>query len=541
MRTVVAASAAGTAFEWYDFFIFGSLQAIIAKTFFAQLSPIAGQIAALALFGVGFAFRPLGALIFGRVGDVLGRKAAFLICVSMMGGATFAIGLLPSYQQIGLAAPILLILLRILQGTALGGQYGGAAIYVAEHAAADKRGWSTGWVQTSAAFGLVAALVVIFITRRVVGEAAFSQTGFAGGWRIPFFVSVGLVAISIWMRTRLAESPAFQRLKDAGQSSQRPYREAFGDWSNLKLVLIAFFGLMSAQGAYWYTVFFYSAVFMQTFLKVDADFTNLMILLAAILSAPLYVFFAWLSDKVGRKPVMLAGMTLGLVALFPGFMLLSQGANPALVAASRAMPVVVVADPADCGSQFDLTGKAKVSSSCDIAKAALAGAGVRYTSQPAPAGQVAVVKVGAMSVPSIDARALSGPALKAATDRTAHAIAAALARAGYPARSDPTQRNAPLILAVLAVFTIAATALYGPMAAALTELFPARVRYTALSLPYHLGTGWIGGFQPVVSFSIVVATGDVYAGLWYPAIFTAISVICCFLFLPETRGRSLEA
>ena len=541
MRTVVAASAAGTAFEWYDFFIFGSLQAIIAKTFFAQLSPIAGQIAALALFGVGFAFRPLGALIFGRVGDVLGRKAAFLICVSMMGGATFAIGLLPSYQQIGMAAPILLILLRILQGTALGGQYGGAAIYVAEHAAADKRGWSTGWVQTSAAFGLVAALTVIFITRRTVGEAAFSQPGWSGGWRIPFFVSVGLVAISIWMRTRLAESPTFQKLKDAGESSQAPYREAFGNWPNLKLVLIAFFGLMSAQGAYWYTVFFYSAVFMQTFLRVDADFANLMILCAALLSAPLYVFFAWLSDKVGRKPVMLAGMTLGLVALFPGFMLLSAGANPALVAASRATPVVVVADPADCGSQFDLTGKAKVVSGCDIAKAALAGAGVRYTSRPAPAGQLAVVKVGAVAVPSIDARGLSAPAAKAASEKTSHAIAAALAKAGYPARSDPAQRNAGLILAVLAVFTIAATALYGPMAAALTELFPAKVRYTALSLPYHLGTGWIGGFQPVVSFSIVVATGDVYAGLWYPAIFTAISVVCCFLFLPETRGSSLDA
>ncbi len=540
MRTVVAASAAGTAFEWYDFFIFGSLQAIIAKTFFAQLSPIAGQIAALALFGVGFAFRPLGALIFGRVGDVLGRKAAFLICVSMMGGATFAIGLLPSYQMVGVTAPVLLIALRIVQGTALGGQYGGAAIYVAEHARADRRGWSTGWVQTSAAFGLVAALAVIFVTRRAVGEAAFSQSGWTGGWRIPFFVSVGLVAISIWMRTRLAESPAFQRLKDAGGASRAPYRDAFGHWPNLKLVLLAFFALMMAQGAYWYTVFFYSAVFLQTFLKVDADFTNLMILLAALLSAPLYVFFAWLSDRVGRKPVMLAGMTLGLVALFPGFMLLSAGANPALVAATQRTPVTVVADPADCGSQFDLTGKAKVVSSCDIAKAALAGSGVRYRTIAAPAGQVAVVRVGGVSVPSVDARNLPAPAAKAAADRTAHAIAAALAKAGYPARSDPAQRNVPLILAVLAVFTIAATALYGPMAAALAELFPAKVRYTALSLPYHLGTGWVGGFQPVVSFSIVVATGDIYAGLWYPAIFTAISVVTCLFLLPETRGRSLD-
>jgi MFS family permease len=540
MRTVVAASAAGTAFEWYDFFIFGSLQAIIAKTFFAQLDPIAGQIAALALFGVGFAFRPLGALIFGRVGDILGRKAAFLICVSMMGGATFAIGLLPSYQQIGPAAPVLLIALRILQGTALGGQYGGAAIYVAEHAPADRRGYMTGWVQTSASFGLVAALAVIFLTRRAVGEAAFSSPGWTGGWRIPFFVSVGLVAISIWMRSRLSESPSFQRMKDAGESSRAPFAESFGNWPNLKLVLIAFFALMTAQGAYWYTVFFYSDVFMQTFLKVDADFTNLTILFAAVLSAPLYVFFAWLSDKVGRKPVMWLGMTLGVVSLFPGFMLLSSAANPALVRASHATPVVVAADPADCGSQFDLTGKPKAVTSCDIAKAALANAGVRYTSAAAPPGQVAVVKVGSISVPSVDARTLSGPALKAATDQATRTIGAALAKAGYPARSDPARRNVPMILAVLAVFTIAATALYGPMAASLSELFPAKVRYTALSLPYHLGTGWIGGFQPVVSFSIVVATGDIYAGLWYPLVFTAISVLACLVFLPETRGRSLE-
>jgi MFS family permease len=539
MRTVVVASAAGTAFEWYDFFIFGSLQAIIAKTFFAELDPIAGQIAALALFGVGFAFRPLGALIFGRVGDILGRKAAFLICVSMMGGATFAIGLLPSYQQIGPAAPVLLILLRILQGTALGGQYGGAAIYVAEHAPADRRGYMTGWVQTSAAFGLVAALTVIFLTRRAVGEAAFSSPGWTGGWRIPFFVSVGLVAISIWMRSRLSESPSFQRMKDAGESSRAPYAEAFGRWPNLRLVLIAFVALMSAQGAYWYTVFFYSGVFMQTFLKVDADFTNLMILCAALLSAPLYVFFAWLSDKVGRKPVMWLGMALGVVSLFPGFILLSSAANPALVQASRATPVVVSADPADCGSQFDLTGKPKAVSSCDIARTALANAGVSYTRVAAPAGAAAVVKVGGAAVPSAP-RGLSGPALKAAADQANRAIGVALAKAGYPAKSDPARRNVGLILAVLATFTVAATALYGPMAAALTELFPARVRYTALSLPYHLGTGWIGGFQPVASFSIVVATGDIYAGLWYPAIFTAISVVACLVFLPETRGQSLE-
>ena len=540
MRTVIAASAAGTAFEWYDFFVFGSLLTIISKNFFAELGPTAGQIAALALFGVGFAFRPLGALIFGRVGDLLGRKAAFLICVSMMGGATFAIGLLPSYQQIGPIAPALLIFLRILQGTALGGQYGGAAIYVAEHASPGRRGLLTGFVQASAAFGLTAALAVIYVTRKSMGEGAFAAPDWTGGWRIPFFVSVGLVAISIWMRSKLAESPSFQRMKDAGEGTRAPFAESFGHWPNLKLVLIAFFALMSAQGAYWYTVFFYSDVFMEKFLKVEGDVANMLIMAAAIASAPLYVFFAWLSDKVGRKPVMWAGMTLGVLTLFPGFMLLSGAANPALQVASHRTPVTVVADPADCSLQFDVTGKAKFASSCDIAKSALANAGVAYANVAAQAGSLAVVKVGGAAVASVDGRGLAGPALKAATAKVTGGIAAALKQAGYPSKSDPAKRDLATMLAVLILFTVAATALYGPMAAALTELFPARVRYTALSLPYHLGTGWIGGFQPVMSFSIVVATGNIYAGLWYPVIFTAISVVACFYFLPETRGRSLE-
>jgi MFS family permease len=541
MFTVVLASAAGTAFEWYDFFVFGSLLTIISKNFFAELGATAGQIAALALFGVGFAFRPLGALIFGNIGDRLGRKAAFLICVSMMGGSTFAIGLLPTFQQIGIAAPILLIFLRILQGTALGGQYGGAAIYVAEHAPASRRGLLTGFVQCSAAFGLVAALAVIFVTRRAVGEAAFAAPDWWGGWRIPFFVSVGLVAISLWMRSKLEESPAFQRMKDAGNAAKAPYRESFGHWPNLKLVLIAFFALMSAQGAYWYTVFFYSDVFMEKFLKVEGDTANMLIMAAAVASAPLYVFFAWLSDKVGRKWVMWAGMTLGVITLFPGFMLLSAAANPALQAAQARAPVTVTADPADCSLQFDVTGKARFVSSCDIAKAALANAGVGYRNIAGPAGQPAVVSVGGVSVPSVDGHALTGPALKAATDSVGKSITAALAKAGYPGKGDPAHRDLWTMLGVLLLFTVAATALYGPMAAALTELFPARVRYTALSLPYHLGTGWIGGFQPVVSFSIVVATGNIYAGLWYPVIFTALSVVACMIYLPETRGRSLEA
>jgi MFS family permease len=537
MLTVVAASCAGTAFEWYDFFIFGSLLQIISKTFFAELGATASLLAALALFGVGFAFRPIGALIFGGLGDRIGRKAAFLITVTMMGGATFAIGLLPTFAQVGALAPLLLILLRIVQGTALGGQYGGAAIYVAEHAPPARRGYLTGWVQTSAAFGLVAALSVIFLVRKSTGEAAFT----AWGWRIPFFLSVGLVAISMWMRLRLSESPAFQRMKDAGGQSKAPYAEAFGRWSNVKLILIAFFGLMSAQGAYWYTVFFYAEVFLEKFLKVDGPFANLMIMLAAIASAPMYVFFGWLSDKVGRKWVMWSGMTLGMLTLFPGFHLLSLAANPALVAASARTPIVVVAEPAGCSVQFDPTGKAKFVTSCDIASDGLANSGVSYSSRPGPAGAPAYVMIGQARVDAPDGRGLPAPALKAASADFNARLGAALARAGYPTKSDPARRDAPLILAVLIVFAIAATALYGPMASALTELFPARVRYTALSLPYHLGTGWIGGFQPVASFAIVVATGNIYAGLWYPVGFTAISVVASILFLPETRGRSLEA
>ena len=537
MRTVVAASCAGTAFEWYDFFIFGSLVQIISKNFFAELGATAGLIAALALFGVGFAFRPLGALIFGRVGDLLGRKAAFLITVTMMGGGTFCIGLLPTYAQAGILSPILLVLLRCVQGTALGGQYGGAAIYVAEHAPADRRGFLTGWVQTSASFGLIAALTVIYLTRSGTGEAAFSDWG----WRIPFFASAGLLAISVWMRMKLGESPAFQQLKDEGNATEAPFAEAFGNWPNLKLVLIAFFCLMTAQGAYWYTVFFYSQVFMEKFAKLDGAFSQLMIMIAAAASAPCYVFFGWLSDKVGRKWVMWFGMVLGVVTLYPGFMLLSQAANPALVAAEHRTPVVVVADPADCSSQFDPTGKLKFVSSCDIAKSALANGGVAYANQAAPAGALAQVRVGQAAVASVAGHGLAAPALKAATAKVSKDIGAALAAAGYPAKADPARTNTPLLLAVLMVFVISATALYGPMAAALVELFPTRVRYTALSFPYHLGTGWIGGFQPVASFSIVVATGNIYAGLWYPIVFTAIGVVCTVLFLPETRGRPLTA
>jgi len=540
MRTVVAASAAGTAFEWYDFFVFGSLAQVISKTFFSGLPDAAGYIAALALFGAGFAFRPLGALVFGRIGDQTGRKGAFLVTVILMGGATVAIGLLPSYARAGLASPVLLVLMRIIQGFALGGEYGGAAIYVAEHAPDGARGRSTSWVQSSAAFGLFAALMVILATRILVGRA-FGPTAFdAWGWRIPFLFSAGLLAVSIFMRLKLSESPAFAQMKAEGEVCKAPYSEAFGRWPNLRLVLIAFFGVMCAQGAVWYTAFFYVQTFLEKFLKVAPETINLLMVAATTVSAVGYVVFGALSDRVGRKPVMLAGMTLMLVAYFPGFHLLAQTLNPALAEAVARTPVVVVAPPSDCAVQFDPIGRKSFLSACDIAKSALANAGVSYRNQAAASGALAEVRIGDQVVQSIDARGLAKSDAKAAKSGVEARIKAALAHAGYPAKADPARMNLFGAFGVLFVFVVAATALYGPMAAALVELFPTRVRYTAMSLPYHIGTGWIGGFVPFSAFAIVAAVGDIYAGLWFPIAFTALSVLACALFMPETRGRPLH-
>jgi MFS family permease len=540
MRTVVAASAAGTAFEWYDFFVFGSLAQVISKTFFSALPDAAGYIAALALFGAGFAFRPLGALVFGRIGDRSGRKGAFLVTVILMGTATVAIGLLPSYATAGILSPILLILMRIVQGFALGGEYGGAAIYVAEHAENNARGRSTSWVQSSAAFGLFAALMVILATRLLVGRA-FGPAAFdAWGWRIPFLFSAGLLAVSIFMRLKLAESPAFAKMKAEGEICQAPYREAFGRWPNLKLVLIAFFAVMCAQGAVWYTAFFYVQTFLEKFLKVAPETINMLMVAATAVSAVGYVVFGALSDRIGRKPVMLAGMTLMLVAYFPGFHMLTQTLNPALSEAVARTPVVVFAPPSDCAVQFDPIGKKSFLSACDIAKSALANAGVSYSNLAAPSGSLAEVRIGGDVVQSVDARALGKTDAKAAKAGVETRIKAALAKAGYPAKADPARMNLLGAFGVLFVFTVAATALYGPMAAALVELFPTRVRYTAMSLPYHIGTGWIGGFVPFSAFAIVAAVGDIYAGLWFPVAFTALSVVSCILFLPETRGRPLH-
>ena len=535
MARVITASSAGTAFEWYDFFIFGSLTPVIAKVFLAGLDPTSALIAALALFAVGFAFRPLGAIIFGAMGDRIGRKATFLATVSLMGGSTFLIGLLPTYEQVGILAPILLVFLRICQGTALGGEYGGAAIYVAEHADNDKRGAATGWIQSSASFGLLAALLVIFAARTSLGEEAFN----AWGWRIPFVASILLLAISVWMRVKLHESPHFAKLREEGAVTKTPLREAFGRRERLKQVAIAFFGIMAAQGAVWYFAFFYIQVFLEKSLGLPAATKDMLLIVMTVVSAPLYVFFGWLSDRVGRKPVMLGGMLLALALYVPGSHWIAQAANPRLVAAQQATPVVVETDLSTCTAQFDPTGTAKFTSACDIAKSALVSRGISYKTRASADGQTRVV-AGSQVAPIASGEGLAGPELKSLKANSADAINAELAGAGYPKSADPAEANMAMLYAILLLFVVAATALYGPQAAALVEMFPTRIRYTAMSLPYHVGTGWVGGFLPVTSFAIVALTGDIYAGLWYAVGFTALSAVVTIFFLKETRGKPLE-
>ena len=538
-RMVVAASAIGTAFEWYDFFIFGALAAIMARQF-TGTNETAGFIFALGAFAAGFFVRPFGALFFGRLGDQIGRKVAFLITITLMGLATIAIGLLPTADQIGSAAAVLLVLMRVIQGFALGGEYGGAAIYVAEHAENHQRGYLTSWIQTSAAFGLVGALAVILITRKLMGEEAFA----AWGWRIPFLLSALLLAVSLWIRVRLEESPEFQRMKEEEGISKAPFAEAFGRWSNLRLVFIALVGIMFAQGAVWYAGHFYAQFFLERVLKVPGATVNMLLIGVVLVSAALYVFFGWLSDRVGRKPVMLFGMALFILTVFPGFKLMSEAANPALVEASERAPVVVYAGAEDRSVQFDPLGRSKPVYGGDMLSRALADAGVPYEVEQKPAstlsGVPASARVGALSVDAENVVGAPTAQADAVRARVKQELGAALAAAGYPAAADPERTNLPLLFGGLLVFIIAATAVYGPQAAALVELFPTRVRYTALSLPYHIGTGWVGGFLPFTAFAMVAASGDLYFGLWYPLVFTAISFVCMLFLFPETRGRALS-
>ncbi len=537
MGLLVVASAAGTTFEWYDFFLYVPLTVIIAKVFFAGLNDSAAYIFALLSFAAGFATRPVGALLFGRIGDRLGRKATFLITIVLMGAATFLVGLLPTYAQIGVASPVIFIALRMLQGIALGGEWGGAAIYIGEHAPVARRGYFTSWIGTSAAFGLGGALVVVLAVRTWLGEPAFN----AWGWRVPFLLSAILLAISIWIRLTLSESPVFTRMKAEGTRSKAPYAEAFGSKDNIKRVLLALSTMMVAQGAVWYCAFFYAQAFLEKIIKVAPATVNQILIAIVVCSAPMYVFWGWVSDKVGRKWVMCGGMILATAALWPGFHLMTAYGNPGLSQASRTAPVVVTADPAACALQFDPVGKTQFRSSCDIAKSVLTNAGVSYRNVAAPAGTVASVQVGGETIASVEGGALDPKALKAAKAGVEAKLGAVLKKAGYPARADPARTNAFGVFLVMLVFTIGATALYGPQAACLVELFPARVRYTALSLPYHIGTGWLGGFLPAVAYAMVTASGDIYFGLWYPIVATVFAILCTIVFLPETRGRDLGA
>jgi MFS family permease len=536
LRTVILASSAGTAFEWYDFFVYGSLTAIISKRFFGGLDETTGTLAALALFAVGLVFRPVGALIFGRLGDRFGRKGTFLATVIIMGSATFLIGLLPDNRYVGGASTLALLLLRILQGLAVGGEYGGAAVYVAEHAPAGRRGVTTGWIQSSAAFGLIGALIVVLFTRTLIGEEAMAEWG----WRVPFLASAVLLAISIWMRLKLDESPEFVRMKNEGKISRAPYAEAFLRWSNLKYILIAIGALFFSQGPLWYCVFFYSQVFLETIAKTPGVWSNLIMIGVTLASIPLYVVFAWLSDRIGRKPVLLFGMALSTLAMFPAFHAFANGANGALFAAQKTAPVEVVADPATCSFQFDLLGRHKYASGCDIARNTLTKAGVSYVSKAGPAGAPTRVRVGDVSVEAASGTDLAGAALAAHTADIDKRLKAVLTAQGYPSAADPAKFNWPMIVIGFAVLVISSTALYGPMAASLVELFPTSVRYTALSVPYHLAIGVIGGLMPMMAFAIATATGDVFAGLWYPVAFGAVATVICFLFFPETRGRELK-
>lgn len=549
LLTIVAASATGTTFEWYDFFIFGNLATVIAKHFYAGVNDATGFILALATFAVGFFVRPLGAVVFGAFGDLKGRKSAFLITITTMGLATVAIGFLPDYGflqahgGLGLLAPLALIALRMLQGFALGGEYGGAAIYVAEHAPIGSRAGLTSWIQTSAAFGLVVAFLVILGTRQAVGETAFQ----AWGWRIPFIVSAALLAVSLYIRVSLSESPAFKRLEAEQAGHPRAsLTETFFGPRNLKTMALVLFGVMIAQGAVWYTAFFYAQFFLQKILHVDDVTVGWLFAIVTAISALFYVLFGWLSDRVGRKPIMLFGMGLAILAFLPGtpfsaFEAMTRAANPAQAEAQARAPVSVVADPAACTLQFDPVGKAQFASSCDIVKGYLTNAGVSYANRAAPAGATAVVRIGQAEVVSVDGRGLPKPALKALRTKVEGALKATLKAQGYPDKADPKRVDRLGLFLILMVFTIAATALYGPQAAALVELFPTRIRYTGMGVPYNIGTGWVGGLLPAFAFAMMAGSGNIYFGLWYPVGFTGVAFLVCWLFLPETKGRDLNA
>jgi MFS family permease len=545
-RKVIFASSLGTVFEWYDFYLYGSLSAIISKQFFAGVNDTTAYIFALLAFAAGFFVRPFGALVFGRLGDLIGRKHTFLITILIMGASTALVGLLPSYATIGVAAPLILITLRLLQGLALGGEYGGAATYVAEHAPDGRRGFYTSWIQTTATLGLFLSLLVILACRMTLGDA-FDDWG----WRIPFLVSIVLLGISVYIRLQLHESPAFLEIKAQGKLSKSPLKESFGNREGLRLVLLALFGATAGQAVVWYCGQFYALFFLEKVLQVDSADANLIIATALVLGTPFFVVFGALSDRIGRKPIVIAGCVLAALTYFPVFKALTHFANPALELAVETAPITVVAPPEDCSFQFDPVGKKSFATACDIAKSALATAGVPYSNQSrqantvgaidgmASAASAAAILIGrdasTIVMPSFDGTALSKDELKAQTDVFRAKLKEALVAAGYPPKANAAQVNRPMVIAVCTYLVLLVTMVYGPIAAWLVEMFPTRIRYTSMSLPYHIGNGWFGGFLPVTSFAIVAATGDIYRGLWYPVAVAALTAVVGALFLKDTR------
>jgi Sugar (and other) transporter len=517
-RMVIFASSLGTVFEWYDFYIYGTLAPILAAQFFSGVNPTAAFIFTLLAFAAGFAVRPFGALFFGRLGDLIGRKYTFLITMSLMGAGTFFIGLLPSYASAGLIAPVILIALRLFQGLALGGEYGGAAIYVAEHAPKNKRGYYTSWIQTTATVGLFMALLLVLGIRTSQGEPTFA----AWGWRIPFLLSAVLLAVSIWIRLRLNESPVFLKMKEEGKGSKRPLTEAFGNWANAKIAILALFGATAGEAVVWYGGQFYALFFLTQTLKVPAVNAQIMIALGLLFGTPFFIIFGALSDRIGRKPIILAGFALAVLTYFPIFGALTHFVNPKLERALATAPVTVIADPGECSFQFNPVGTTKFTSSCDIVKSALVARSVNYQNEAAPPGTTAVVKIGDQAIP-------------ANTPNFAQVLGQAITAHGYPAGADPNEISYVPAVILLTILVIYVTLVYAPIAAWLVELFPTRIRYSGLSLPYHIGNGWFGGFLPATAFAIVAATGNIYSGLWYPIGVAAMSFVIGLIFLPETK------
>jgi len=534
---VVGGASAGTVFEWYDFYLYGSLATYITRHFFSGVNETTGYIFALLAFAAGFAVRPLGALVFGRLGDLWGRKNTFLVTMLLMGFSTFTVGLLPSYEAIGVLAPIALITLRLLQGLAVGGEYGGAATYVAEHAPPARRGFYTSWIQTTATLGLFLSLVVILSIRLQMGNEAFA----AWGWRIPFLLSALLLGISLWIRLRLNESPVFRKMVAEGKTSANPIKDSFANRKNLRLVLIALFGLTAGQAVVWYCGQFYALFFLERVLKVDPVLTNQLIATALLLGTPMFVLFGWLSDRIGRKPIILAGCLLAALTFFPLFKALTFAANPALAAAAEAAPITVAASPSDCSFQFDPVGRAEFNSSCDIAKGWLTRQGLPYVNETAPEGSVAEIRINGAALAALDGHAVPRGELAARRLAWEKEAASFTAAAGYPASSDSATVNKPLVIAILFVLMAYAGMVYGPIAAMLVEMFPARIRYTSMSLPYHLGNGWFGGFLPTTAFAMVAATGNIYYGLWYPVVVAAATVVIGAIWVRETRHNDLNA